>query len=195
MLKSIRKTVSNDLKMHNHQKHAAAESIYCSLEGAAAKCILSDSQSLDIAELTKRMTIEQQNKEKFKILRNSKIKMDLMLLLTLIFLFSVVYGLISSIEQFDWHSFDESLSISPYPTLYNYVCHYFIDAMVLFVLIVWLYSPSKCCTHIQMNSLIAHLCCVCCLVEEIENEGINRQIYFVDHDHEFRVKDYRKMCD
>merc|ERR1712154_239243 len=120
---------------------------------------------------------------------------DLMLLLTLIFLFCVVYDLISSINEFDWHSFDESLYISPYPTLYNYVCHYFIDVMVLFVLIVWLYSPSKCCTHIQMDSLIAHLCCVCCLVEEMENEGINNQIYFVDHDHEFRVKDYRKMCD
>eukprot|EP01084_Bolivina_argentea_P056883 104022_1 len=171
-LSTIRKTVSNEIKIVSNKSfdngfvgyNPSIQNVYQSLEGAAILS-LSDTQDIDLRELSKRITIEQHSKRKYKILRQSKRKMDIMLFFMFIFLIAASYDLVSQIRSFDWTNFDQPLFISPYPNIYSYIAHYTVDVQIIIVLIVWVYIPTKMCKNIRRDSIIALVCCVCCIID------------------------------
>eukprot|EP00483_Globobulimina_turgida_P005848 UN05858 len=145
------------------------QTVYDSLDGASILSL--NAEDIDLRELSKRITIEQQSKRNYKILRYNKRKMDVMLLLMCVFLIAVSYDLVSASMSFDWTDFTEPLYISPYPNLYAYIAHYLVDVLIGFVLIVWIHVPSKCCRRIRRDSIIALVCCGCCIVDDMDDKN------------------------
>ena len=90
----------------------------------------------------------------------------------------------------NWHRFRQSLYISPYPSLTKYIAHYVIDLIIVFVLILWIYKPSKCCTRIPRDSIIALVCCVCIIEDAINDTSLSQSETSIQNG----TKNYNKIC-